>query len=285
MTRRFFLILLLALLTPLASAKAPLRVLVMQDVHADYQRFLAGRNPLTIRHYGGPYSRRDVVELVLLQQALAAGGSHQPLQLLPQDSTPRMLKNLADGQGEISGHSFWKSDATALSADLGLSEVLIPNGHFEAGLYLRATAPQLNEQLKRNELSKLTAVCVRSWQSDILALQQSGFRHILLTDRWESMLAMLQKGRADVMLAPFNPTPDLHLLAGGQVYKPLPGLKIALAGSRHFVLSRRSPGYAKLQAEVDRGLLELKREGRLDQAYRESGFWDSRVAGWRLLNP
>ena len=54
---------------------------VDEDIIADYQLFVGERDPLDIIHFSGPGARRDVVEIVLLQQALGGprgrqGGAH-----------------------------------------------------------------------------------------------------------------------------------------------------------------------------------------------------------------
>ena len=56
---------------PGAAADRPLPALIPDDVLLDYQRFLAGRDPLAIVDFGGLHARRDVIEVLLLQQALA----------------------------------------------------------------------------------------------------------------------------------------------------------------------------------------------------------------------
>ncbi|MFX6036180.1 hypothetical protein ABTE74_22595, partial [Acinetobacter baumannii] len=54
-----------------AAAEEPaLPALIPDDVLLDYRRFLAGRDPASVTDYGGPLSRRDVVEVVLIHQAL-----------------------------------------------------------------------------------------------------------------------------------------------------------------------------------------------------------------------
>ena len=60
-----------ALLPGWAMAEPLLPALIPDDVLRDYQAFLAGRDPVAITDYGGPLSRRDVVEVVLIHQALA----------------------------------------------------------------------------------------------------------------------------------------------------------------------------------------------------------------------
>jgi hypothetical protein len=49
-------------------------VYIRDDVYEDYLRFLNGRSVLTIDDFRGATMRRDVADMVLLQQALALGG-------------------------------------------------------------------------------------------------------------------------------------------------------------------------------------------------------------------
>ena len=54
--------------------RKPLSLVIASDVLSDYHKFLGDREPVEIKDYSGNHSRRDVVEVVLLQQALARGG-------------------------------------------------------------------------------------------------------------------------------------------------------------------------------------------------------------------
>lgn len=79
--------LLLALLfagPSLALQTAPIAVL--PDIHNDYQRFLADRDVKTVTYYGGAYARRDVIELVLMLQALSLGGFSHPIQFVDEEN-------------------------------------------------------------------------------------------------------------------------------------------------------------------------------------------------------
>ena len=49
-------------------------IYLRDDVYDDYMTFLAGRDPSDITSFVGPKIRRDVVDMVLAQQALAIGG-------------------------------------------------------------------------------------------------------------------------------------------------------------------------------------------------------------------
>jgi hypothetical protein len=62
-----------------ANNNDPVPIGLLPDIKNDYLLFLAGRNAIDINFYGGPHARRDVAELILLQQALHLGGFNQRL--------------------------------------------------------------------------------------------------------------------------------------------------------------------------------------------------------------
>lgn len=271
--------------TEAASAVAPLRVVLINDVYANYKRFIGRRDPLTLTRFDGPGSNRDVVEVVLLQQALHRGGEKRPLHFIITDSESRNIKILASGEGDVSGASSWKTSADSNPAHIATSLPLIREGRFMAGLYFPADSPALEKIAAQPALvAHYTAVCVEAWTPDVITLTALG-SPVLYTESWESMLGMVKKKRADYVLAPFQPTADLRLNAGGMQLKPVPGVKVSLSGSRHFLISRSIQHAADLQDALDRGLRQLEQEGVVERAYRESGFDNDSVRNWKLLNP
>lgn len=69
----------------------PAMVAVPQDVWDDHRSFLNGRAPQSIAFFGGPGARRDVVELVLVQQARHRGGGREGLLPLNLPTDARLL--------------------------------------------------------------------------------------------------------------------------------------------------------------------------------------------------
>jgi hypothetical protein len=261
------------------------RVVLARDVFTDYERFIRGRNPLSLQHFDGPFSRRDVVELVLLQQALQRGGALRPLHFLLTDSEGRTLKALSNGDADISGASSWQDSAEHDAENLLASHALIHHGEFMAGLYFPDNHPALKIlQQRPQDIHRYTAVCASSWAPDLASLNRLG-SPVLRTENWESMLGMLKKQRGDYVLAPFQPTPDFRLDAGGIVLKPVPGVKVSLSGSRHFILWRGGIDSDALAAAINRGLTALEKDGILQRAYRESGFENPQLKSWHILNP
>lgn len=260
------------------------RVVISRDVYTDYQRFIGQRDPLALKTFGGPYARRDVAELVLLQQALQRGGASRALIFRLTDSDSRGIKILRNGEADISGGSLWQSSVAAYEKELLISRAVIQPGHFMAGLYFPQDHPALKTLAKKpQDISRYTAVCANSWAPDLITLRALG-SPVLTTENWESMLGMLKKKRGDYLLAPFQPTPDMRLETADMVLLPVAGIKVGLAGSRHFVLWRQGPDAAFLQAALERGLAALEKDGSLQRAYRESGFTHPATEHWPVLN-
>ncbi|WP_028448577.1 MULTISPECIES: hypothetical protein [Chitinibacter] len=263
-------------------------ILTQQDVYNDYQKFIGQRDPLTLSNYGGPGSRRDVVEIVLVMQALKAGGNDLPIKLVKvdnsSDSYNRYIKEIMTGNVTMGGNSAWQIDLKPLSDKVFVSEPVIRNGEFEAGFY--TTADNVEARLTRTlpELQKLTAVVADSWKPDVATLESLKFSNLLKTQSWDSMVGMLVKKRADVVLAPFQPTPDLSMDVGGKKLVPITNVKVGLQGSRHFFVSRLDPNGALVAKQLNIGLDRLRDKGIIEKAYRESGFFNSATKSWNRLN-
>ncbi len=272
----------------MAHAVEPITILTQQDVYNDYQRFVGKRNPLTLTHFAGEGSRRDVVELVLVQQALAQGGLTRPVKLVKvdnnSDSYTRYLKEILSGNATMGGNSAWQVDLKSIDDKVYISSPLIRSGEFEAGLY---TSPDNKKALAARSLEDvrgLTAVVADSWKPDVATLENLKLKQLLQTQSWDSMVGMVEKGRADMLLAPFQPTADMSLKLGEYTLVPIPDVKVGLAGSRHLFVSRNAPHGAETYDALEKGLAKLRAKGIIEQAYRESGFFNSRTQDWKKIN-
>ncbi|WP_035053727.1 hypothetical protein [Andreprevotia chitinilytica] len=286
---------LLALLTctlfaPMAwsADNDPITILTQQDVYNDYQHFIGTRDPLTLTRFDGDGSRRDVVELVLVQQALALGGLKRPVRLVKvdnsSDSYSRYLKEILSGNATMGGNTAWMVDLKSLEDKVFVSPPLIRQGEFEAGLY---TTPDNANALAAKTLpqvQKLTAVVAESWKPDVMTLDSLKFSQVLKTQSWDSMVGMVVKHRADVLLAPFQPTADMSLEAAGHKFVPIPNVKVGLQGSRHLFVSKLAPNGNETAQALEKGLTMLREKGVIERAYKESGFFNMRTANWNRLN-
>ena len=267
-------------------ADTPVYITIPQDVLTDYNTFVAGRDIASIQHYGGPGARRDVIELVLLQQALLLGGFNQPLTMDIEQSYLRGLRNIAEGRDITSAGLVWNNDITTLGDSVYTSRALVHDGEFLIGLYTSPKNATALATKTREELIELRAVTSAQWQPDLAALQQVGVKRILLTPSWVNMVRMIEAGRADITIAPFQSTPGMAFeVAGGATMVPIPGIKLCLHGSRHWPVSRQHPQGKAFFEALERGLAELEKNGTVKRAYRECGFFHPDVEQWKLLNP
>lgn len=267
----------------LTKAQDQLTVVMPEDVLRDYRRFLGNRRAENLREYGGPHSRRDVIEVVLLHQALAGDAADAGLSLQSAPTSARLQKELSLGHAACSGTSYWRGDFPARSTELLFSRAVLEDGEVEAGLYTVASNKRAMAARRLSDVQGLSALCNRDWQVDWQTLQQLGLREIQHAGNWELMPRMLVNGRADFVLAPFQSTADLSLHFEGITLVPVPGLKVQLRGTRHFLLSALPAGAAELKKRLDLGLERLRRQGVLRRAYAESGFFNPSVANWVTL--
>ncbi len=261
----------LCLCLPMAALAESLRVVVTPDVLADYQRLLGERSPLAMTRFQGPGARRDVVEVILLQQALARGGLPATVEFLTAPTYRRMLALVADGHADVSGSSVWGSDIDDNAARLQASSALVSDGQFIAGFYRAPGAGHLDASIRQGRWQGLTAVSSRDWRPDWLALQRLALRHVYDAAEWPLMVRMVGAGRADFLLAPLPGagSPDIRL--DGIQLVPVDGTCLVLPGSRHYALGRHAAGN-RLRQSLERGLELLRSQGLVRRAYLEAGF-------------
>ena len=87
------------------------------------------------------------------------------------------------------------------------------------------------------------------------------------------------------MLAPFLPGTHFTFKGDGYEVIAIPGIKLMLDDSRHVAVSKHHPAGEQVFAALQRGLKQLRAEGRIKRAYTEAGFFNTHVVNWHLLNP
>ena len=282
---RILLILLISVLLGTCSAVADqLKIIVPKDVLVDYDNFLQGRDPLKITDFSGECSRRDVVELVFIQQALREGGIQTEIRFLIANAYTRIQREIEQGRVAMAANSIWLADLKKIEEYVYISIPSIENGEFEAGFYTVPGNKKAMSAKNLKDIRQLIGLSNKNWVSDwntLTGLKLKGLHH---TTTWNSMLKMVNKGRADFLLAPFQPSRDFSFEAEGIKFVPIPNLKVELQGSRHFGISKRYPKGKEVFDAFNRGLINLKDRGVIGKAYQESGFFNKRVTDWKRIN-
>ncbi|WP_374034347.1 hypothetical protein ACES2I_17685 [Bdellovibrio bacteriovorus] len=253
------------------------------DILRDYRSFVKNRDPLKITKFGGPYSRRDVVEVVLFMQALSRGKFQGVVELVPLPSTGRILEQVRLGKVTALANSAW-SESLA-DGDVYKTKPLIHDGEFVVGIYTRPENAKLLKAKFPEDFAKFSAVTSPEWHPDVKALKALQVGHVFEVSQWELMVKMVSSGRVDFTLAPFRNSQDKRFTDGSAVFVPVRNYKVNLKGTRHWVSSKKHPAGLQMHEVLEKGRQILAQEGTIRRAYRESGFFQDDIADWKLLNP
>ncbi len=266
-----------------AQDSQPLRVAVPEDVVFDYALFLGGRDVVTLRNFGGPHARRDVVELALLLREVTRNLPPTQVQLVRIDSYQRALVELRAGRVDVLGTTVWNTDLVALGKSALPSPPLIADGDFVVGLFTTPNNAAAQAAQTADALRELKVVSNSDWSADWRTLQALGVHSLMDVKTWRQMVLAVARGRADVLLAPFPATQDLRLDAEGQQLVPLRGRTPALVGSRHLAAAA-TPAGRTVADKVFPALAALLNNGSVRRAYQECGFYNPRTSGWQVMN-
>ena len=263
----------------------PLKITVPGDVLKDYNQFIKGKNLTSMNDFSGPGSRRDVVEVILIQQALFQGGFSDSIKLIPVGTYRREISLIKEGRAIMSATSLWLVDLNKNKDHMYISDPVIKQGEFEAGFYVTPENKTALNAKNLGDIRKLRAISNKQWVIDWKTLTSLNMsKKVFHTPVWESMVRMVKIGRADFLLAPFQSTSDLSLEAEGIKMIPIPNLKIGLQGSRHFGISKSHKNGKLIFEKFNQGLQKLHSQGIIHKAYSQSGFFNTRTQDWLKVN-
>ncbi len=267
------LLVLLPYISNAGASQDKVLIYIRDDVYEDYVHFLDGRDVLDVTNFTGKKIRRDVVDMIIAQQALKIGGFEHRFTYIPGKVNFRNTKMLQTGKLLISFDSYWLSDAQALADEVYISKPLIRDGEYIAGIY---TSPQNIKTLNiktSSDLSELTAVSTPKWRTDWQTLKALPLKGLVREDSWLSMARMVNIQWVDFILMAFNSTPDKSFIMDKIHLVPVQGVGIVLKDSRNFVISKAHPkGHEAIKA-MDIGLQSLRQQGAISKAYQQAGFF------------
>jgi len=124
----------------------------------------------------------------------------------------------------------------------------------------------------------------RHWESDWRNLEKINLKKMYSVRKWDSMVKMVHAHRADFTLAPFRSAPHRILSDGDINLVPIPNISFVLEGSRHWVVSKKHRLGKKVYKLLSQGMINLRNQGTIARAYRESGFFQRENDYWPTLN-
>ena len=222
--------------------------------------------------------------MIIAQQALKLGGFSHNFTYAPGKVNFRNTKMLQNGQLLISFDSYWQQDALPLADKVYISDAVIRNGEYIAGIY---TSPKNTKTLAIKELSdltELTAVSTPKWRTDWQTLQQLPIKNLTRDDSWLSMVRMVDIQWIDFILMPFNSTPDQSFVMNKVHLVPVKNIGVVLKDSRHFVISKKHPEGKEAYIAINKGLKILRQHGAIVKAYQQAGFFVDRNKV-KIINP
>ena len=248
-------------------------IYIRDDVYKDYTTFVNNRDVISIDDFSGNSIRRDVVDMIIAQQALNLGGFDYQFNYIPGKVNFRNTRMLETGKLLISFDSYWLTDAHAKANFLYISKPLIRRGEYIAGIY---TQSGRENKLKLNKLAdfkRLSAVSTPKWRTDWNTLSALPLKELVIEHEWMSMARMVNSGWVDFMLMPFHSTPDKHFRLDKINLVPLPNVAVELKDSRHFVISRNHPLGKEAYIAIEKGLTQLRKSNAITRAYTQAGFF------------
>lgn len=256
---------------------------IQDDVYQDYQTFIGNRDVLAVNEFSSKYTRRDVIDIIIAQQALSLGGFHAEFHLLPGKVNFRNIQLLQAGELLLSFDTYWHTDAKTIADKLYISEPVIRNGEYFAGIYTSPTNHKVLQLKSFSDFNTLTAVSTPKWRTDWQTLQDLSLKELLREDSWVSMARMTSLQWVDFMLMPFTSTTDQSYRLESIHLIPVPNTAILLKGSRHFAISKAHPQGKSAFTAINKGLKILRSSGTIVRAYTEAGFFID-ADKYRIIN-
>lgn len=254
------------------SSDDRVQMYIRDDVYNDYVRFLDGRSALAISDFRGGYIRRDVVDMILVQQALLLGGFTKEFEYQTGNVNFRNTSLLRQGKLLLSFDSYWLADAQVDKEYLFISDAVIRRGEYYAGIYYAPKNRLVSNIQTIQDLQLLTAVSTPRWRTDWETLSLLPLKRLAVEHEWISQARMVSMQWIDFMLMPLMPSKhneykleDIHLVAHNKFI-------VQLLDSRHFVVSRFHVDGERAFKALQIGLKKLRERGAIRRAYAEAGF-------------
>lgn len=193
------------------------------------------------------------------------------------------MDHFSDGKIDLSAECLPLEALKPYRDSILLSEPMIVNGDYQVALYT-AKGNARAQAATVETLKNLSAIGNPGWASDWQALESLNLKRLQSSQSWPNMLKMVARQRVDFTPAPFL-GPELVYQQAGQELVVIRGLKLVIYDSCHYAIARRHPDSEMIRASINRGMAELRKSGRIKQAYAQSGFIYPPAAQWALVNP
>jgi len=252
---------------PAYCQKGKTPITIETDTYHHAQQLIAEQGILNVKDFTGKDSRRDVIEFILIQQALALGGSKIDFSFTLGNYDARNIKLVQSGMLLVNFDSMWLSYIENLQDEVYISEPIIRKGEYWAGLYTSTDNERALQVKTLADLQKLSVISSKNWHVDWKTLTELKPRALIHDEEWLSMAKLVSLQWVDIMLAPFNSSIPFTYQDDGYKIIAIDGIKIALNDSRHFVISKKHPKGKETYIALQKGLKILRERGAIEKAF------------------
>ena len=268
----------------ISNQQATIPITIETNIHLSAQEILLDKSVLDIQDFSDPKFERAIVEYILIQQALALGGSTLNFSFTLGNYDARNTMLLQSGLLLINFDSMWLSHIDKLRDDLYISDAIIRKGEYWAGLYTAIGNKEALSIKSLDDFQKHSVVSSKHWLVDWKTLKQLKPRKLIHEEEWFSMAKLVSLQWVDIMLAPFTTSPPFNYQTNDYNIIAIEGVKIALNDSRHFAISKKHPYGKQTYIALQKGLKILRERGTITKAFQQSGFLNSQVKDWHTIN-
>lgn len=281
----------LSLYTP-AWAQGPdvaITMAVMQRDLDAYQAYLKEqgisvfdlRNLTGTRNLALPNNSRVLADMVIIMQALKLGGLSPKLTPVLVPNYTREMQLVKSGAALIMHQDAWAED---FDSTVYQSLAIIPHGKFVKGLYVKESSVEKIRIDKLEDFRNLTAVSSKLWEVDWRTLSQLNLKRLHSVNDKMRMLDVVMLREVDFTPQDFSPADDMAYTIPQGRFLPVPGIKLALDGSRHFMVSKTHPDGARVFEALEKGLRIMHAKGMISRYLTETRFYRAETEKWKTIN-
>lgn len=223
---------------------------------------------------------QPLTEILILCEALELGGIEPQFEFKNAPEYKRLLNSSGASFIVMPGFSIWGKD---INKDLFyVSSPLLNVGEFNKGIYTVAANKNVLQAKNLAELRRYVVVSNSNWVHDKNEIDCMELKFINAQTPI-NMAHMIMARRADFTLFPFFRSEDLSGYVADIKLVPVPGMKVAINDSLHFVVSKHHPQGQKVYLALQKGLSILTANGTIHQAYLRLGFFNPDIQNWTTL--
>lgn len=275
--------LVLAIIAPANGKTIHLRISVAAQTMDNFNNWTSVASWDDIQNFKNGNATRPVVDLVLELKALKAGALDFDFELVREIIYARAKQDVITGEADLTAETIWDNEIAANADRLLKTDPIIRTGEIMKGIYVLPNNETHFKLTTVNDLQNAVGAVVSTWETDLATLKSVPLKGIYEAASPEQAVLAVRRGQADFVLWEFSAFADMHITRGAVTLVPITGYKVGIAGSRSWIISRRTSNAEQILNALSAGIKILRENGTIERAYSESGFFNPKIANWKQL--